>query len=320
MSSRVSRITVYLQAMFPPLVLLPASAASFLALHLALQALGDPSIVERPLGFSWRMLAGILSLFLFQLLLRVYDELKDAETDIRLGKAGDPRYADRPIVTGAITVEDLDALRRWVIASLFLLNLFLGYPLPLFAFLAVFFLCWLSFKWFFWPAISKNLLLAFATHNPLSLAIGLYVVALYVAEVPGHRPFGGWLWLLLVGLWLPVAAWEIGRKVRLPADETDYDTYSKRLGWGVAGALPGILAAASSLCICAVLRHLGFGLGAQLWVWACAALPVIASARFLLAPSTERAKLQPVVEVFMLLLNVGLAVSLAAGYGMRMGI
>ena len=32
---------------------------------------------------------------------------------------------------------------------------------------------WLSSRWFFWPAIQKNLLLAFATHNPLTLVVDI---------------------------------------------------------------------------------------------------------------------------------------------------
>jgi hypothetical protein len=39
---------------------------------------------------------------------------------------------------------------------------------------------------------------------------------------------------VIVGLWLPFAAWELSRKIRVPEDETSYRTYSKVLGWKVA--------------------------------------------------------------------------------------
>jgi hypothetical protein len=37
---------------------------------------------------------------------------------------------------------------------------------------------WLSFHWFFWPRMSGHLLLAFVTHNPISLLLGGYRRAL----------------------------------------------------------------------------------------------------------------------------------------------
>src|SRR5262249_55168944 len=133
-----------------------------------------------PLRPGWRALAGGASVLLFSLLMRVYDELKDVETDLRLGKAGDPRYKDRAVVTGRGLVEDIVALRWGATALLVAINaawVVLGRWLPLAAFAGVFALTWLSFRWFFWPRISKNVLLAFVTHNPISLAISGYAVA-----------------------------------------------------------------------------------------------------------------------------------------------
>ncbi len=316
---RLTRIWTYLALMFPPAVMIPASLVGFLSLHFGLQALGEPSIVEGELGVTWRMAVGVLSLFGFQLLLRVYDEIKDYETDLALGKAGDPRYAKRPVVTGLVKLPDIEALRDWVTWALIGLNVVIGVPQPFLVFLGVYGLCWLSSRYFFWPAVSSSLPLQFVTHNPLSLAIGLYVVAVYGAEFKADLPLPlGWTALLLVGLWLPVAAWEVARKVRLPDDETDYETYSKVLGWRLAGVLPGILSAGSAACLCTVLWHVGVG---GWWLPSLfAALPVGASLRLLLAPSSRTANLRPFQEAFLLLVNGGLTVLWVTAFGLKMGV
>src|SRR4029079_3366176 len=83
------------------------------------------------------------------------------------------------------------------------------------AFALMFLVSWLSFRWFFAPAISRHLLLAFATHNPITLVFGGYAAATFLCD-PARSL--GWLQtaLLLVGLWLPVAAWATSRTGRAP--------------------------------------------------------------------------------------------------------
>ena len=82
--------------MFPPHFMVLSGVAKFYAVYFSLQALANSESMQITLP----SLAGALSLVLFSLLMRIYDEMKDAESDIRLGRAGDPRYKDRPIVTG----------------------------------------------------------------------------------------------------------------------------------------------------------------------------------------------------------------------------
>jgi hypothetical protein len=311
------RLSNYLAAMFPLPVMLPAALVSFLAVHWGLQAMTEPSILPGSVAVTGRVLLGALSLGLFQLLLRVYDELKDAETDIALGKAGDPRYKDRPIVTGHVTVADLDALRAYVTWGLVVLNLLLGVDVFL-AFLGAFALCWLSGKWFFWPAVSRNLLLAFATHNPLTLVLGLYVVAIFASEFTYRAPLDGWVALLLLGLYLPVAAWEVGRKVRLPEEETDYQTYSKWFGWRLAAAIPGVCVIGSAVCLTAVLWHLEMR-WSPLLIWAAALLPLAAIGQLLLDPRPGRTQLKPVLELFLLAVNGGMTLLWGVTHGLRWG-
>src|SRR5438094_479379 len=77
-------------------------------------------------------------------------------------------------------------------------------------------LVWLSYHWFFSARVKRSLILAFLTHNPIALAVAAYVASLAAAEVGVARVPPLALLVLLVGLWLPIAAWETARKVRLP--------------------------------------------------------------------------------------------------------
>ena len=313
--SRVRRLAGFVQHMFPPAVMVPAGLGGFAALWFGVAALA----VDGPLPLGWRAGLGAASLTLFTFLLRVYDELKDAETDVRLGRAGDPRYKDRPIVTGAVLIEDIRALRWWVTGLLFAVNAPLATdPTSGAAFAVAFGMTWLSFKWFFWPAVSRNLLLAFATHNPLSLVLGCYVAALFVGE---HGTAGlrwGEVSLLLFGLWMPVAAWETSRKIRLPQDETDYQTYSKMLGWRVAAVLPAVFVAASAASLVPVVLATGLGRGHAAGLIAAALVPVGATALLQVAPTSGRTNLRPYCELYALVCNVGLAVSLAVDRGITL--
>ena len=292
--TRAGRLVDYLGEMFPPLVQVPAAAVTFLAVYFCLQRLDGRS----HLVIGWLGLGAALTLLAFTLLLRTYDELKDVETDLRLGRAGDPRYRDRAIVTGRVLPEDLVALRWGTTIALFALNVGLGWPWPGAAFVGVFALTWLSFRWFFWPQMSRHLLIAFATHNPLSLALGAYLLAVYAREF-GHFP-PPTAWLLLLGMWMPVAAWETARKIRVPADETDYLTYSRVLGWRVAAALPLSFVAVSVASLVLFGARAGLGRWLVLALGA-GALPLVAGVvRLWVAPSSRAANLRPLAELYAL--------------------
>src|SRR5262249_49211647 len=128
------------------------------------------------------------------------------------------------------------------------------------AFWTLFAVMWLSFKWFFWPRMSEYLPVAFVTHNPIALLLGAYVVGLFADRFGVDR-----LHLsvapLLVGLWFPLAAWEVSRKIRAPEDETTYRTYSRVLGWRAAAILPALFVIGSAGLLLDVARSADLGVG-----------------------------------------------------------
>lgn len=309
---RLRRIGFYLNRMFPPAATLPYLLAYGLAAHFGLQALAG----QHPLQLTWRSCVAAVSVFLFGLLLRVYDELKDAEADRALAAAGDPRYRDRPIVTGKVTLDDLRVLRTGLILMLLALNLALGFRYAVPGFLAVLGVVWLSSRWFFWRAISRHLLLAFATHNPIPLVLLGYVAAVYAQEF-GTAKLGNQTIPLLVGLWLPWTAWETSRKIRIPGDETSYQTYSKILGWRIAPFVPAASVMASLALLAPILRAARLGWVPIALLSTSCALVVVACLRFRFWPNRERARLRPFVDVYGTTVNFGIVTALAVQYGVR---
>lgn len=308
--TRVGRLYDYLQEMFPPALSIPAGIAAFASVYLGVEALSG----VRPLRVTPRSLGGAATVILFMLLLRVYDELKDVETDLRLGRAGDPRYKDRAIVQGRVTPGDLVALRWAVTIALVGLNAPLGAPHPLVAFVVLFVLGWCSFKWFFYPPISKSLLLALVTHNPLVLLMNVYVVAVFVADF-GGASLGRATLVLLFGLSLPAAAWETSRKLRLPEDETAYQTYSKVLGLRVAAALPALAVLLSAGCLLVVSRLAQLSAVFSAVLALAALIPIAGAVRLIVKPSRAATNLRPLVEVYTLVATVGLSVAAIVRYG-----
>ncbi|MEZ0230717.1 MAG: hypothetical protein ACAI25_18995 [Planctomycetota bacterium] len=303
------RVLTYFVEMFPPWVTLPAAAIHFLAVELGLQALAG----VQPLLLSWRSLVGTLGVLFFQLALRTQDELKDVETDRALAAAGDPKYIDRAIVKGRVLPEDLVLLRWVALIGGLAVSAALGQA-ALIAYAVVGGLVWASGHWFWIPSMKKNLLLAFATHNPLAAGISCWCVAATLPEVPG---VSRWAAPLVVGIWTPVAAWEVARKIRMPEDETDYTTYSKLLGAKTAAAIVGllVLASAGALGFVAVKAGAHAGYFAALGLGALVA--VGATLAFVFAPTRGRAKLQPVTELYAGVAGLGFVIALAAQHGVR---
>ncbi len=301
------RLGVYFVEMFPPWVMLPMSAVHFLSVELGLQALAG----REPLRLSWRSAVGSVAILLFSLLLRVQDELKDYETDLRLARSGDPRYAKRPLVTGRVLPSDLVSLRYFAFAGAIGASAALGQE-ALVACGGVMAVIVASLYWFFYPKMSMNLLLAFATHNPIGALVSAWAIA---ACVPESGKPTAWAGLLVLGLWLPVAAWEIARKVRLPQDETDYTTYSKILGWKAAGILPAILVLLSAGALGAFAVEAGAHFAYYPLLGGAAFVPIACCLAFVLAPTSGRANLRPATELYGALAGAGLVGALALRHG-----
>jgi 4-hydroxybenzoate polyprenyltransferase len=309
-ASRAGRINDYLALTFPPLLMLPAAAISFASVYFLLEALGRHARLE----YTWSAVRAMLTCLLMSLLFRIYDELKDVETDRRLGAAGDPKYMERPIVRGLVDEGDLQAL-RWIVSGLALLVSSFSGTVLLVAFLALYAVMWMSSRWYFWPKMKDRLILAFVTHNPMTLLLQAYGALAYIVEFGLGALSMGQLAATLIAQQGVASAWELARKIRAPEEETDYVTYSKVLGWRTASLLPMIAVAISTVCIVWVSALAGLSVVYLGAVVLCAVVVLGALLRFRIAPSPGRAKLRPYVEAMAGVMGVGGFVALIVRWG-----
>jgi hypothetical protein len=299
------RLLRYLAVQFPPLPMLATAAALFLSVFLGAQALAG----VRPLRLGAEVPVGIISTLLWTLLVRVRDDLTDVAADCALAAAGDPRYRNRPTVTGAVRTDDLRRLARGALAVLIGLNAMWGVSPMLVACAVGWGVTWMGFHWFFVPRWARRPgPFAYLARKGLTMFVALYAAAAVVQVA-------GWVLSpraipLLLSPCMGVAAWEVGRKIRLPADETAYPTYSSVLGWRRAALLAAGFVLASFILLWPTARAAGAGYGYCAALALAAALAVVACLRLLVVPSRRHCRLAPWMQLYGAVAHGGLAIAL----------
>lgn len=214
---------IYLQQRFPLLQNLLFATLIGISLQITIQVgSGGESLV-----IGTGSLATVLTITAFMLLMRLFDDLKDARTDLEL-------FPDRPLPKGNATPKML-----WIM--ILGIHLFFHFPFFLFPEARLWFLiclafAWLSFRWFFAPRfISTRLLLAFITHQPAGFFVNLWVAAATLSMM--NLPFSAAVLMPCFIFITPVMLWELSRKIKPQGEENDYITYSKILGPRTAAAV-----------------------------------------------------------------------------------
>lgn len=221
--------------MFPLKVYVPFAFLNHYILFFTIQLfLG----VERPI-LSFYSLFGVATILGFMLIMRIFDELKDTEIDSKL-------FAQRPFPRGAVKKSDLLTLLFITLTIVIIINSLRDYTLPFFL------IClgygFLTYKWFFMKeVISKNLILALATHNPITYLINIYVVSTAMVQTTIFH-WNSIIFLSAFIFYLPVLGWELSRKIKAKGAENEYVTYSSIFGYKRASLL-------------SLLVHLGFSAG-----------------------------------------------------------
>ena len=215
----LGRLWTYLDEMYPLAQRVPGAA--LLAIAVALM-FGRIHGLGGGLGPATALAAW--NAFLFMLILRLMDELKDKEVDQAL-------FRDRPLPSGRVEEADI-VFTLWIAIGLFLAPNLTAVPL---AIAAVLLLGWalLMFRWFFIRRIMRpNLPLTLVTHNPVVplMLLNLVVVAAHGGHVPLSRVRWGPTALFVAMVWASSFAWEIARKIRSAGEENAYVTYSRLLG------------------------------------------------------------------------------------------
>lgn len=213
----------------------PAAIIMELALWLLCTILfASSSASSLPDGFSFKPtlseLVGAITIFLFLLDMRIADDFKDEETDTRL-------FPSRPYPSGRIQKKDMIVLLCVSTGIIIIINVALSSFETLVWLCALFAYFTLMSFWFFQKKkIQTNLILALVTHNPCMLLLNYYAISITCSRL-GIDIFTLPILCFALMLYLPALEYEISRKIRRPADETAYVTYSKILGVRKAVAL-----------------------------------------------------------------------------------
>ncbi len=285
------RLIRYINVMIPLHVTLPVAIASFFsAYYLALRAVGQFQV-----SINLQLCFGAVTYALMIALLRVMDDIKDFDAD-------KVYFSNRPTVQSLVSKRDLYVALIVIMAAMIALNLFMA-PLVQLAFAVLMVYALLMFKYFFYPRISKSLILAVVTHNPVVPIGVIYIISFAVVSQPWTKHLLD-LSLIVILYWLPYLAWEFGRKIRRPKDETEYETYSQIFGYRGAS----LIVAALLLAIFAVAGVLTFRLNLSPWLLAVLGV-VIAGVLvrlfgFMLRPKKRMAGFKPELEAVIAATNI----------------
>lgn len=214
----LKRLRIYFKERYPLLARFILGCIVFLEIHFII--LLNNNIRSFKLGVQ--EIVGAYTVFAFLMWLRIADDLKDYETDLRL-------FPDRPLPSGRVTKKDIVVIciifqLVAVVLNLIFMNNFLFFCV-LYAY------GYLMSKWFFRrKVIQPSLPLALITHNPVQMFVNIYIISFTVIKYD----LKGVTLITILALWtlyFPALIWEVSRKIRAPKDENDYTTYSKLFGY-----------------------------------------------------------------------------------------
>lgn len=280
----LKRLCIYFRVMFPlsnAIIMSLAVFFSFFFLHIAIN--GRVKLIYPDAWFA------LVTLFLFFILFRLNDELKDSDFDKKFNP-------DRPLVTGEVKYSDIKILIIILYFILIALNINRGFVTSVFLVLIIFLA--LSAQWFFFPKeVRKSFILTTITHQPILPISYFYIYSVYL-QVTGDTA-NYWLAVPLFILFsVPMIAWEIARKTRAPKDETKNQTYSLR--WGVKKATIIPMIYISITCTALVVIGLFFRFSVYYFAGniALGLMVLIVFFRFLMHPESKRNHLKKAVEIF----------------------
>ena len=179
----------------------------------------------RTSGFRLWVLFPVLLLMFFRL--RVFDEIKDARSDVS-------QHPDRPLARGLISIGEAKRVAGAVAMTELGLSLFFGSHVVI-AWGGVFLFSLLMYREFFigtW--LRPRLELYAVTHTLVSCFMGLLIATAATGRSLGDLPAG--VWGFCLANWTVFNVFEFARKTYAPEEELhNVESYSKR--WTAPGAV-----------------------------------------------------------------------------------
>lgn len=214
----LKRLHIYFKERYPIVARLILGCIVFLEIHFII--LLNYGVTSFHIGIQEAV--GAYTVFAFLLWLRVADDLKDYETDMRL-------FPDRPLPSGRVYKKDIVII--CIIMELIAVVLNLIFMNNILFFCILYAYGYLMSKWFFKKkVIQPSLPLALVTHNPVQMFVNVYIISFTVIKYD-LEPVSLITIMTLWTLYFPALIWEVSRKIKAPKDENDYTTYSKLFGY-----------------------------------------------------------------------------------------
>lgn len=275
-------------------------------------------VLTRPgetLVYNLGSLFGAIALFCVFFHLRVFDEHKDYEEDLK-------HYPDRVLQSGLITLRHLKILGGIAIGLELVLSAIWmpeGKPAALLATLVVLLFSILMLKEFFvskW--LNRHFLIYAISHMlimPLmALMVFSFTTGLYFWEAPA------WFYVYAFVGFFVTLNWEISRKIRTPEQELEgVDSYTKIFGtYGAAYAVL-LVRVIDTLMVALVGWHLGVS---QWFYWALVGLFVIClisffQYRFNTTPKTAK-RMETYAGIYIIAFDLILAFELISRFGVKL--
>jgi 4-hydroxybenzoate polyprenyltransferase len=305
--SRTARLRAYLDERFPLLghgllILSFYSSNQFLA-----HALSSPA---EPMRYDLTSLCGSLTLLLFFLHLRIFDDHKDYAADCR-------HFPHRVLQRGVVTLGELKVLAALAIAGEFCLAAICG-PAALVAVTAAFLFSLLMLKEFFVGEWLKQHFLVYASVHMLVMPLlSLVIYSFATGEFFWNAP--GWYWLYSLVSFFVAFNWEISRKIRAPEEEIEgVDSYTRLFGtYGAA-----YLVLAVRLIDTGLVVLVGMHLGVSRWFYLLlAGLFLVCMVGFLqyritTLPRTAR-RMELYAGLYIFAFDLALAIELIRSHGIE---
>lgn len=214
----LKRLWIYFKERYPLLGRFILGCIVFLEIHFII--LLNNNVTDFKIGIQ--EFIGAYTVFAFLMWLRIADDLKDYETDLRL-------FPERPLPSGRVFKKDIVIV--CIICQGIALVLNLIFMNNFLFFCVLYGYGYLMSKWFFRrKVIQPSLPLALITHNPVQMFVNVYIISFTVIKYG----LNGFTLITILALWtlyFPALIWEVSRKIRAPKDENAYTTYSKLFGY-----------------------------------------------------------------------------------------
>lgn len=231
----IYRFIAYLNERFP-IALLLGFFLSFWGIDLAFHKLYNYDVAYT---FGWLQVSNFFSYYTLFFLVRIFDEHKDYDVDCI-------NHPQRVLQRGLITLKQLQLIAVVCILFQLLVAINNGGNVLVFWALAFVFLLLMTKEFFVPIFLRERLFLYMVSHSFLTPLTVLWIRSMHTTTFD-ITVLDVWIALLF---WFGGMAFEVGRKIRIPAEESPTeDMYSKLIGTGGASLLTTIFSLLSTACL-----------------------------------------------------------------------